>query len=151
MRCYTLWLKMKLYHVASFSEFDLLISGPPALYRGVSNSQYALITKVGRNARHAREEVQFFDQFKRLAEPYLTRRPSTDWEWLALAQHHGLPTRLMDWTRNRLVAAFFAVRNSAINCDCAVFVLEVASPLLTQIIGEGPLTDIWRVDESVCT
>lgn len=86
------------------------------IFRGNANKYFDLKPSVGRDLHssksRARYESSLFDIFCREARGFLdhicAHIPSSKWEWLSLAQHHGLPTRLLDWTYNPLVALYFA-------------------------------------------
>jgi hypothetical protein len=97
------------------------------LFRGVGSVRHQLIPSVGR-LRHTmnydlQREKDLFEQFQREALPFLTSRPTTQWEWLALAQHHGVPTRLLDWSESPLVALFFAVWGGDAE-DAAIYMVK---------------------------
>jgi hypothetical protein len=70
------------------------------------------------------KECEVLETFSNHLLTYVQHRPQSAWEELAIAQHHGLPTRFMDWTTNPLVALYFAVRNTDGNAgESAVYVL----------------------------
>ncbi|GEM_PF-498916 len=81
------------------------------LFRGLSNARWTLKPSVGRLIERPGDlpERTFFESFKRASVPLLSGRPASDWQWLALAQHYGTPTRLLDWSETPLVALYFAV------------------------------------------
>lgn len=58
-------------------------------------------------------EKLILEEFKRGILPLSEFQPSNNWDLLALAQHHGLPTRLLDWTYSALVALWFTVSRPA--------------------------------------
>ena len=82
-------------------------------FRGQSSVDFKLLPSVGRifpddPYTTLQFEKEIFKDFKRKYALYTNERPKSIFEFLFLAQHYGLPTRLLDWTYNPLIALFFA-------------------------------------------
>jgi hypothetical protein len=99
--------------------------GPRYLYRGHEKSDYSLHTTLDRyaGARKRQAEDITLREFRRRMHQYLPAQsiPRDDLETLALMQHFGVPTRLLDVTRSPYIALYFAVRDVLKATDAAVW------------------------------
>lgn len=145
--------------INSFQQFHNAVQkyGSNTIFRGVSHESYELLPKVGRkkciesfNRHQAYGMLDDYEQailmeFQKNALPFLDKLPQSQWEWWAIAQHHGLPTRLLDWTKNPLVAAYFAVEDCNTNEDCVVFATNSAQ--FNSFIDLSDYPDPLGIDE----
>ncbi len=81
------------------------------IFRGHADESWRLVPKGGRPP-YVGQDANLFKAWKRRAIEHIPAAELSQWDWLSIAQHHGLATRLLDWTTNPLNAAFFAVCES---------------------------------------
>jgi len=112
---------------------DLLRSlppGQPSWFRGQLDVNWKLQPSLLRQKRWITAETDMLRRFRQEAAGRTTSRPDDEWSWLCLAQHHRLPTRLLDWSANPLVALFFSVEQDGDESgpvDAAFYVLDPTS------------------------
>lgn len=156
------------FEISSFDEYLNTIhdelkpnsEGKRRLYfRGQSrlaSDTYSLTPSVARYkhltsltmAELERKECEVLETFSNHLLTYVQHRPMSAWEELAIAQHHGLPTRFMDWTTNPLVALYFAVRNTGGRSnDSAVYVL-ISNPKRYADVRRGQAAQIKPVGDT---
>lgn len=104
------------------------------IFRGQTNAEWGLETTLERLAR--RFSIDFNElltiengmvrKFQRAAPLYLSRplQKCDKMQWLALMQHHGSPTRLLDWTYSFFVAAYFAFETAKPESHCAIWMID---------------------------
>lgn len=92
------------------------------VYRGQAKEEWLLLPSIARiNVTKLPSqypegwrgvERDILNRFKKHAIRFMNREPQTKIDWMIQAQHHGVPTRLLDWSTSPLKALYFAVENS---------------------------------------
>lgn len=129
--------------VASYVKYVLEMSNGRGelIYRGLPNREYKLIPSIGRHVKWRNDdpvpkevildrERHVLEYFRNTSVPFRNHREVSELDVMVLAQHHGIPTRLLDWTLNPLIALYFAARGADGKFDGIVYMSETPTPLM---------------------
>lgn len=106
--------------------FDTVDSLKHGAFRGERKASWVLRPKLGRTPPKTSmaDELPVL-QFRSMATVYVGETLS-DWQWMCLAQHHGVPTRLLDWSLSFPLAAYFAVQDASYDGSSAIYALSTS-------------------------
>lgn len=99
-------------------------------YRGMPDASYDLVTSLTRNCDTAAKNVENailrnFTKYASIDDPSLS---NSIWKQMIVGQHHGLPTRLLDWTHSSLIALNFAMSENDLSMlskrDCVIWRID---------------------------
>ena len=130
------------------------LARPNWIYRGQGDASWALSTSLERcflregieGDDRAKLERELLREFRRTYHNYAAHVPEPErlLEWLSLMQHHGAPTRLLDFTFSIYVAAYFAVK-LLVNSSLALL------PPLVETVRLPSEPTIWSSETSFTT
>ena len=115
-------------------------------FRGLADKTFHLVSSFKRNCGNRADlEYHLLRNFRKYAQLGDSDLTYSDWRWIALAQHHGLPTRLLDWTYSPFVAMHFATNQThQYDSDGVIWQLDflkvnrlLPSPLIDQLNDTG--------------
>ncbi len=101
------------------------------LYRGMSDISFKLGTSLQRNCKDAKKTLEpcilnNFTKYGALEDPLIEK---SVWRQMILGQHHGLPTRLLDWSQSPLIALHFATTEKDLDKmedhDCMIWRIDI--------------------------
>lgn len=149
---------MKTYHTQIITSVGDLLdwvqavrteAWTPSWFRGQDDAAWSLRPKVQRNAVPTADRAAADEMYEtNLTQRFRTRAPllgaPIDFPrtaaWLQVMQHHFLPTRLLDWSRSPLIAAYFAVEKTiqdATHADADAAIWHLDPHMLNDLATRG--------------